>query len=141
MRLFCFAIFWFCCAMTALLCCQFSRARRVHSRRVVSRIHFRLIVRVGVMDADILMCLHVSLRLHIALHLHTLFVRDVRIVLRDGGLLIRMLLGVFVFVFVVRSLANLRQRQPQTQTKSKNSFHSVYLNRIRQARRVFIQHS
>ncbi len=100
------------------------RARCVHSRRVVSRIHVRLIIRVGVMHAHVLMRAHIVLRLHVALRLHALFVRDIRIVLRDGGLLIRVPLGVFVLFLSLR-LADLRQRQPQTQTKSKNSFHSV----------------
>ena len=72
------------------------------------------------------MCVHISLSLHMALHLHSLFVGDICIVLRDCGLFISVLLGLFVFVFVI-GLADLRQRQAQTQTKSKNSFHSDYL--------------
>ena len=101
------------------------RARCVHSRRAFRAIHVRLIVRFGVVDVHVLM----RARLRCACTLRCTFTPclcgDIRIVLRNGSLLIGVLFG--VLVFVVLGLADLRQRQPQTQTKSKNSFHSVYL--------------
>ena len=74
-----------------------SRSRCVHSRRV-SRVHVRLIIRLRVMNVRILMCVHISLSLHMALRLHVLFVGDIRIMLRNCGLLISVLLGLLILL-------------------------------------------